>query len=208
MRRAIGRNAGLGLLALALSLGCAENIVQVRESAAGSGQGLVLKRVAVAPFRAAPRAGQAALRADAASLVAGYVADGLAGRGIDVVPASDVAQALGPAEGGAQPRSVTQIAGERFGADAVVIGTLYRFRERTGEALGSTHPASVGYEVKIFSTAGGKLLWSGVFDHTQVALGENALTAAQYPGGGTHWMSAEELARWGATKLVRELPLQ
>ena len=61
--------------------------------------------------------------------------------------------------------------------------------------------------MKIYRAADGKLLWSGVFDHTQVALGANALTAAQYPGGGTRWLTSEELARWGALRLVREVPL-
>lgn len=198
----------LAAVAALWMLGCAEPIVQVRESSAGAGQALVLKRVAIAPFRAAPRAGATALRPDAPSLVAGYVADGLGARGIETVPASDVAQALGTPEGGGEPRSIAQIARDRFGADAVVIGTLYRFRDRTGQALGSTGPASVGYEVKILATDSGKLLWSGVFDHTQVALSENALTAAQYPGGGTHWMSAEELARWGALEMTKQLPVQ
>ena len=207
MIRTWRRTAVLAGIAVGVVFACAsEKIVQVHETAAGAGQALALKRVAVAPFRAAPRPGAGALPEGATALVAGYVADGFASRGVEVVPASDVQQAIG--EGGAaETRSIAQIAADRFGADAVVIGTLYRFRDRTGEAMGSVHPSSVGYEVKLFSTAG-KLLWSGVFDHTQVALSENALTAAQYPGGGTHWMSAEELARWGATKMASELPLQ
>lgn len=197
---------GVAAIGLAIALGCAsERVVQVHDGAAGSGQLLALKRVAIAPFRATPRPGAGELRSDAAALVASYVSEGFASRGVDVVPPSDVEQALG-AGAVADVRSVLQVAQDRFGADAVAVGTLYRFRERSGEALGSTYPASVGYEVKIFSVAG-KLLWTGVFDHTQVALAENALTAAQYPGGGTHWMDAEELARWGAMKMAKELPL-
>lgn len=208
MMRSLRHSLVTAVITAGFALGCAsEPIVQVRESGAASGQTLALKRVAVAPFRAAARPGAPALREDATSLVAGYVADGFASRGLDMVPASDVEQALGESAGAAEARSLAQIAGERFGADAVVIGTVYRFRDRTGEAMGSTHPASVGYEVKILSSPGGKLLWSGAFDHTQVALSENALVAAQYPGGGTHWMSAEELARWGARKMASELPL-
>ena len=201
------RAAGLAAIAIALVLGCAEPVVQVRESAASAGQGLVLKRVAVAPFRAVARPGAGALPAEVGSLVAGYVGDGLGGRGLDVVPASDMEQALGSADGAADARTGIDVARDRFGADAVMTGTVYRFRDRSGEALGSTHPASVGYEVKLFSTAG-KLLWSSVFDHTQVALGENALVASQYPSGGTRWMSAEELARWGAMQMAKQLPLQ
>lgn len=201
------RHAVMSVAAVAaIAFGCAsEPIVQVRGVEAG--QTLAIQRVAIAPFRAAPRAGTGALRSDAAALVAGYVANGFTSRGVDVVPASDFEQAIGEAGASAEPRSLTQIARERFGADAVVIGTLYRFRDRSGEALGSTRPASVGFEVKLIATEGGRQLWAGAFDHTQVALSENALVAAQYPGGGTRWMSAEELARWGADRMARALPL-
>jgi hypothetical protein len=198
----------MAAIAAAFAFGCAsEPIVQVRESGAGSGQTLALKRVAVAPFRAAARPGAAPLRADATSLVAGYVADGFASRGLDVVPASDVEHALGEAAGAGESQSLAQVAGERFGADAVVIGAVQRFRDRSGEAMGSTQPASVAFEVKVLAAPSGKVLWSAVFNHTQVALSENALVATQYPGGGTRWMSAEELARWGASRMASALPL-
>jgi hypothetical protein len=190
--------------AVAALLGCSQNLVQVRDT--GRTEALSLRRVAVTPFRAQPRAGAQELPAGASDLIASYVAEGLAQRGLDVVPASDVAQAVG-AEQGADLRRSLSVASEQFGADALVSGTVYRFRDRDGEALGTLHPASAGFDVRIHRAGDGKLLWSGVFDHTQVPLGENALTAAQYPGGGTRWLTAEELARWGAHKITQEIPL-
>jgi hypothetical protein len=199
---------GLGIAIVGLTFaGCAQNLVQVRDIGPGTGEPLVLTRVAVAPFRAAPRAGAAALPADATSLVASYVAEGFGTRGVDVIPYSDVAQALGSAEIGADLSTAITVARDKFGADALVAGTVYRFRNRDGQAMGSVNPSSVGFEVKIYRAADGKLLWSAIFDHTQVALGANALTAAQYPGGGTRWLTSEELARWGALRLVNEVPL-
>ena len=199
---------GLGIAIAALVFaGCAQNLVQVRDSGPGTGEPLVLSRVAVAPFRAAPRAGAPALPADATSLVASYVAEGFATRGVDTIPSSDVGQALGSAEIGSDLSSAIAVARDKFGADALVAGTVYRFRNRDGQAMGSVNPSSVGFEVKIYRAADGKLLWSAIFDHTQVALGANALTAAQYPGGGTRWLTSEELARWGAQRLVNEVPL-
>jgi hypothetical protein len=197
---------GIAIVALTFA-GCAQNLVQVRDSGPGTGEPLVLSRVAVAPFRAAPRAGAPALPADATSLVASYVAEGFATRGVDTIPSSDVGQALGSAEIGADLSSAIAVARDKFGADALVAGTVYRFRNRDGQAMGSVNPSSVGFEVKIYRAADGKLLWSAIFDHTQVALGANALTAAQYPGGGTRWLTSEELARWGAQRLVNEVPL-
>jgi len=198
------RALGIFVVALAFAA-CSQNLVQVRESSAGAGESLALKRVAVAPFRAAPRAGAAELRTDATSLVASYMAEGLSARGLYVVPASDVAQALGSDE--VDLRSALTAAADQFGADALVTGTVYKFRDRSGEAMGSFDPASVGFDVKIYAAPGGKLLWAGTFDHTQVALGENALTAAQYPGGGTRWLTSEELARFGAMQVTKQIPL-
>ncbi len=197
---------GIAIVALTIA-GCAQNLVQVRDGGPGTGEPLVLSRVAVAPFRAAPRAGAPALPADATSLVASYVAEGFATRGVDTIPSSDVGQALGSDEIGADLRAAIAVARDKFGADALIAGTVYRFRNRDGQAMGSVNPSSVGFEVKIYRAADGKLLWSAIFDHTQVALGANALTAAQYPGGGTRWLTSEELARWGAQRLVNEVPL-
>lgn len=195
------RGVALMGLCLALALGCAQNIVQ--EKAGGSSAAsLTARRVVVIPFAARPRSGAEALRPDATTLVASYVAEALSARGLDVVPASDVLQTGIPAD-----VSVIQMARDRFGADVVVMGSVYRWRERSGEAMGTLTPASVGFEVKVYTAADGKLFRGLIFDHTQVALGENALTAAQYPGGGTRWLTAEELARWGASQIVRTLPL-
>ncbi len=204
MRSVVGW--GIAIVALTFA-GCAQNLVQVRDSGPGTGEPLLLKRVAVAPFRAAPRAGATALPTDATSLVASYVAEGFQARGVDTIPFSDVASALGNAEVGADLSAAIAVARDKFGADALIAGTVYRFRNRDGRAMGSIHPSSVGFEVKIIRVADGKTMWSAIFDHTQVALGVNALTAAQYPGGGTRWLTSEELARWGAIRLVAEVPL-
>jgi hypothetical protein len=199
----IVRALGIFVVALAFAA-CSQNLAG--GELPGAGESLALKRVAVAPFRAAPRAGAAELRTDATSLLASYMAEGLSARGLDVVPGSDVGQALGGGE--VDLRSALTVAADQFGADALVTATVYKFRDRSGEAMGSLTPASVGFDVKIYAAPGGKLLWAGTFDHTQVALGENALTATQYPGGGTRWMTSEELARFGAMQVTKQIPLQ
>jgi hypothetical protein len=202
------RTAALALGALLLAAACAET-VQVRKGPAPD-QALALRRLAVAPFRAVERRDAAVLRADAAPLVAGYVSEAFGARGVEVVSPSDVAQALGlyaEAGGAIEPRRAAEEVHRRFGANALALGRVGRFRERAGEAMGTTSPASVSFEVSLYAAPGGSLLWKGVFDETQVALGENVLRAARYPGGGTRWLSAEELARWGASEIAAQVPL-
>lgn len=211
--------ASLALGVAAGALGCAQEtqFVQVREARA---EPLAIQRLAVAPFRITDRPGAPALPADAGALVGGYVGEAFQGRGLDVVTASDLGHHLGVAESGVaesgvaesprealDARAVAAEAHRKFGADAVVLGSVYRFRERSGESMGSTHPASVGFDVRILSAPAGALLWSGLFDETQVAFSANLLRAPRYPGGGMRWLTAEELARFGAGEVAQTVPL-
>jgi hypothetical protein len=87
----------------------------------------------------------------------------------------------------------------------VLLGKVYRFREREGQALGASRAASVGYEVTLFEAPGGRRLWTSRFDETQQALTENIFNAQRYPGGGRRWLTAAELARWGAEGAAKAL---
>jgi hypothetical protein len=173
-----------------------------------------LRKVVVVPFtprpelsRAAPGDGVSA--ETAVKLVGRFVTEAVAARGIDVVPASDLAVAL---SGEAPPMPVlgaseaAEFAAREFGATAVLLGEVWRYRERAGEALGASRAASVAFEVTLFAAPSGQKLWSARFDETQRALSENVLNARRYPGGGTRWLTAAELARWGAQAAAGAMP--
>lgn len=206
--------AVVSLLLAALLLACAPTVRSAPTPALRDAA--PVRKVAVAPFRVSgtladqrdPRVGPPPEQA--ATLVARHVAEALARRGVEVVPPEDVARVLG-AQPGARERIVPlgaarQLAQE-FGVDGVVIGDVWRYVERQGEAAGTTRPASVGFEITLYAAPGGARLWSGTFDETQRALSENVLNAGRYPGGGTRWLTAEELLRWGATETAASAPL-
>jgi hypothetical protein len=185
-------------------------MVRVTETPAVARNGIAIRRLAVAPFRPVQRPAGPTIASDTGALVAGFVADAAARRGLDVIPPTDVAQGLGLADAATQlvdARAIVQEAAQRFGADTVAIGTVTRWRERSGQAAGTLQPASVALEVKLYSVAASALLWAGAFDETQVALGVNVLKAGQYPGGGTRWLTAAEFARFGADQVVSRIPL-
>jgi hypothetical protein len=215
-RSSLVARAAAVLAAATLALGCVAETVRTQAHPGLLERSESIDLVAVAPFRATgglavqrdPRVGPAP--AEATALVARQVSEALARRGVGVIPADDVARALALAAGSGErliPLAVARQAHAEFGADAVLLGDVWRYVERSGEAAGTLRPASVGFEVTLYSAPGGQKLWSGVFDETQRALGENVLNAGRYPGGGMRWLTAEELLRWGATETAAAIPL-
>lgn len=145
---------------------------------------------------------------EAAALVTRIASEAFAAAGLEMIPASDVAQVF-EAAGQPVPRddrvALAAAAAREFGATAVLSGTVYRYRERSGGELGSTQPASVGVELVLHTAPGGRQLWTARFDHTQHALSENALVAARYPGAGSRWLTAAELTRWGLDSAAKQV---
>jgi hypothetical protein len=172
-----------------------------------------LTKVAVVPFypleasRLPGSSAAGASWADAA-LVAGFVSEALAAQGVDVVAPTDVELAFtgaGVPVPRLDPEATAVRAAQDFGATAVVLGRVLRFREREGSAAGSTRPASVSFEVTVYEAPSARRLWAGRFDETQQAITEAILRARQYPGGGTRWLTAAEFARWGADEVSKAI---
>jgi hypothetical protein len=97
--------------------------------------------------------------------------------------------------------------GKEIGADAVVSGTLYRFRRRVGTDLAIESPASVGFGVHFIRCSDGALIWSKHFDETQQDLSENLLKLPSFVKRGGHWLTAERLAAYGLSDVMDEFPV-
>jgi hypothetical protein len=186
--------------------------VVVASTIARSGE--FMKKVAVMPFYPVQPSGRSIgggpdpVPWDSASLVASYVADALAAQSVAVITPNDLEVAF-TGQGLPVPRLDARTAAERaaadFGATAVVLGKVTRWREREGSAAGATRPASVAFEVSLHEAPTGRRLWTGRFDETQKSMTEAILRARQYPGGGTRWLTAAEFARWGAGEVARSM---
>ena len=173
-----------------------------------------LGKIAIVPFYPTPELGRGLPQgsplgaADAADLIATFVTDALREQGFAVVPPSDLLGAF-VSQGRPIPRldqrEAGALAAREFGASAVLLGKVYRYREREGQALGALRPASVGYEITLFEAPEGRRLWTSRFDETQQPLTADIFNAQRYPGGGRRWLTAAELARWGADGAARAL---
>jgi len=101
---------------------------------------------------------------------------------------------------------IIQEVGKTFGANAVLIGYISRWREREGSDYAINRPASVAFDLNLVSPADGTVLWRGRFDKTQRSLFENLFDFSTFKEGGGRWMTADKLAMCGLKKLLTEMP--
>ena len=96
--------------------------------------------------------------------------------------------------------------GKRAGADAVLIGHIFRFQERKGNRASVESPASVSFDLHLIHVDSGRIVWTGNFDQTQRPLSENLLELGSFIKRGASWVTAEELAQGGLEDILRRFP--
>lgn len=92
-----------------------------------------------------------------------------------------------------------------FNADAVILGHVFRWEERTGSDFAASRPASVAFDMHLVGTEKGKVLWSAEFDKTQMSLSENLLDIKTFIKGKGRWMTAAKLADMGMSNMVNKI---
>jgi hypothetical protein len=97
------------------------------------------------------------------------------------------------------------VAGRRAGADLVMIGHLYRFRERVGKKFAVETPASVAFDVHLVRVSDGRLLWTGYLDETQHSLSENLFNLEMFLEREGQWVTAQEMATKGLDHVLRPI---
>ena len=113
----------------------------------------------------------------------------------------EVAQTLPPVS---ETIGLRQI-GQMVYADAVITGSMQRFRERVGDEWGAKSPASVAFVLELVDVRRGDVIWSARFDETQQSLSENIFALGDISQRGVRWLSAEQLTQEGVKKAVGQL---
>jgi len=93
-------------------------------------------------------------------------------------------------------------------ADAVLVGRVYRFVQRTGTNYFARSPASVSFSLLLVDARQGNLLWEGHFTETQRSLSENLLKIGAFFKRKMRWLTAEELAVYGIEEVFRSFPVK
>ena len=158
-----------------------------------------------------PRAGNESLSQGAELVLTRIVSESLKKRFQErVVPPAQVEDACRAVCGDAAldtPRKRAVRLGEALEANLVMVGTVWRFREKGALTEMPDSPASVGFALYLVDVNTGVRLWRGSFDGTQKALTEDVLGGMKQLGMGVRWLSAEELARYGVTSVLKTLKL-
>jgi hypothetical protein len=110
--------------------------------------------------------------------------------------------ASGPA---AQPE-ILQKTGTELNVDAILVGSVFRYRERKGYSYSVDKPASVAFDLHLFRVKDGLIVWSGALDKTQSSLMENVFQLSSFLSRGGKWVTAKELAEDGLTAILKTFP--
>lgn len=94
--------------------------------------------------------------------------------------------------------------GRKLGADAVMTGHIYRFKDRVGGNLSVESPASVAFDLHFLRVADGRVLWSGHFDETQKALTDNLFKLSTFLRRDGQWITAEQMAVAGLDTIMKD----
>jgi len=103
-------------------------------------------------------------------------------------------------------RSLWVAAGRAQGADAVLGGFIYRFRDRTGRDYGVDEAASVAFDLHLIRVADGRIQWSGRFDETQQPLSSNIYNFKKFINRGGKWVTSRAMASGGLQSLLDDMP--
>jgi len=96
--------------------------------------------------------------------------------------------------------------GRELGAEAVVIGYVYRFRERKGVSYAVEQPASVAFDLHLLRVDDGAIVWKGHYDRTQTSLMEDLLQVDSFIRQRGRWATAEDLAADGVAQIFKSFP--
>ncbi|MCJ7773721.1 MAG: DUF799 domain-containing protein [Desulfobacterales bacterium] len=97
-------------------------------------------------------------------------------------------------------------AGRSVKADAVMVGYLYRYKQRVWSRISVDSAASVALGMHLIDVKTGRQLWKGHFDETQRSLSENLFKIDKFIKRKASWVTADEMAVSGLKEMLETLP--
>ncbi len=226
-----GKSVYWMILAVAMGLVVVETpVLRAEESSQAKIPNIYFKRIAAAPFlvgRHQPDMDESlddtlscpldqiceadpSIAPDAGQMLQAMVHSALIERyGGQVVPMDQIQAAyvdmrLDGAED--SPRTMAMDMGKNLSADLILVGTVWRYRDRGAIEGFPDRPASVAFALYLVDAASGRQLWRGVFDMAQELVLRDMTRFSDRIRMGLKWLSADELARYGVKEVFRSFP--
>lgn len=179
----------------------------LRVEAVRSIKTIQVKRIAVMPIVEDPGADKAIADGASESISAELYSQMSLAAGWEVVPESDVADQMQklPPPTMANIRDVATALGHALSADAVLYGSVQRYRERVGVDYAAQSPASVSFKLHLVDVSLKQVVWTATFDRTQKALTENVFNLVEFVKSNGRWVRAHEIANQGVVEAVANL---
>jgi len=119
-------------------------------------------------------------------------------RGVELIPLSQAqgvwSEMLSRGEDRLSERDQIVETGRILGADVVMAGYVYRFRERIGTGYSVDSPASAAFDVHLVDVTSRRILWIGHFDETQRSLSENLFKIIAFLKRKGAWITVDKMA--------------
>lgn len=203
------------LLGLCLGSGCTKSVLRVERP---------VRSVAVVPFFIKGPSGEGSRfvgdPVSGRNFVAGEITPGARGDltgllyqkmtefpQLDVIPLKEVEKVMERGNFKKEPIASARKTGETFDVDGVVLGWVFRYEERIGNAISVERPASVSFVIHLVDVKKGPVRWSGRFQETQQPLSENILKLGSFLRRGGVWLTVKNLASVGMDEVLVSFPV-
>ena len=103
-------------------------------------------------------------------------------------------------------RNIAVKTGLSLDVDAVILGYIYRFRQRVGKRYSAELPASVAFDIYLIDVETGRILWRGYFDETQRPLSEDLFELGTFLKRKGRWITAKEMAHSALDEIFLTFP--
>lgn len=127
--------------------------------------------------------------------------------GWETVPESDVGQimqTLPPTTMADMQENAIKL-GRQLSADAVVYGTVTRYKERVGADYAAKSPAAVAFAIHLVDVHNGVVLWTARYAREQQALTQNLFNIESFLRSGARWVRASDIAQRGVDEAIGDL---
>lgn len=119
-------------------------------------------------------------------------------KGVELIPSGQAngvwSEMLSKDENRLSERDQIVETGRILGADLVMAGYVYRFKERIGAAYSVDSPASAAFDVHLVDVSSRRILWTGRFDETQGSLFENLFKIGAFLKRKGAWITVDKMA--------------